>query len=337
MPQKNNSSVVNTQSQEQSDTRLTVKFRKRSNTGSALLTALFIMTLVAIVATAMSTKTQLDIYRTKLIITHDKLYLATQAVTFWAMGELNNSKNKFIKAQAQGVVSLYPPNMANIAPSVTLSGAIYDLQARYNLNNLTNRKAMMGFVNLIGATQTQLAESEKTQLTLAVSDWITSYDLARGKDNYLSYYTSQKPPYYPSHQLMSSQSELRLVKDVSAPLYLALEPFICALPESTAINLNTAPKQVLKSLSTAMNDSQLNELLSARKEKGIKDLKAIAELLKKLDIPNEQITLESGYFLSVASANSDNIHLTVYTVFKRSRDKNGKITVTILRESLNVF
>ncbi|KTD06462.1 type II secretory pathway protein LspK [Legionella gratiana] len=317
--------------------RSTAAFRKRLNTGSALLTALFIMTLVAIVATAMSTKIQLDIYRTKLILTHDKLYLAAQAETFWAMGELSNPKNKFIKANAQGVVRQYPINRENIDKTVGLSGALYDLQARYNLNNLTNRKAMMGFVNLISATMPQITEAEKTQLTLAVSDWITSYDLARGKDNYLSYYTSQKPPYYPSHQLMSSPSELRLVKEVSAPLYLALEPFISALPESTPININTAPKQVLKSLSNNINNAQLSELLKERKEKGITDLKKIAELLKKLDIANEQITLESSYFLNVASVTSDNINLTVYTLFKRNRDKKGKITVTVLRESLNIF
>ncbi|KTC93358.1 type II secretion system minor pseudopilin GspK [Legionella cincinnatiensis] len=315
----------------------TVAFHKRLNKGSALLTALFIMTLVAIVATAMSTKIQLDIYRTKLIVTHDKLYLAAQAETFWAMGELNNPKNKFIKANAQGMVSQYPLNMEHIEKTVVVSGALYDLQSRYNLNNLTNRKAMMGFVNLIGATIPQIAEAEKTQLTLAVSDWLTSYDLARGKDNYLSYYTSQKPPYYPSHQLMSSQSELRLVKDVSAPIYLALEPFICVLPETTPININTASKQVLKSLSSTIKDTQLNELLKQRKENGIKDLKKIAELLQKLDIASDQITLESSYFLNVASATSDNINLTVYSLFKRNRDKKGKITVTLLRESLNIF
>ncbi|KTD54523.1 type II secretory pathway protein LspK [Legionella sainthelensi] len=317
--------------------KLTVVCHKRLNKGSALLTALFIMTLVAIVATAMSTKIQLDIYRTKLILTHDKLYLATQAETFWAMGELNNPKNKFMKASAQGIVSQYPLNMEHIDKTVVLSGVLYDLQSRYNLNNLTNKKAMLGFVNLIGATIPQISEAEKTQLTLAVSDWLTSYDLARGKDNYLSYYTSQKPPYYPSHQLMSSQSELRLVKDVSAPIYLALEPFICALPEITPININTAPKQVLKSLSATIKDTQLNELLKQRKENGIKDLKKITELLQKLDIASDQITLESSYFLNVASATSDNINLTVYSLLKRNRDKNGKITVTLLRESLNIF
>ncbi|MCE0723971.1 MULTISPECIES: type II secretion system minor pseudopilin GspK [Legionella] len=312
-------------------------FQIKTIKGSALLTALFIMTLVAIVATAMSTKVQLDIYRTKLILTHDKIYLASQAVTFWALGELNNKNNKFAKADAQGIVSVIPHDMEHIDSTVTLRGALYDLQAQYNINNLENRKSMLGFINLIGVALPQIPEAERVKLTLAVNDWLSPYDLARGKDNYLSYYMSQKPPYYPSHQLMSSKSELRLVKDVSAPLYLALEPLITTLPESTPININTAPIKVLKSLSSSMKETQLNELLKARKENGIKDLSKVSDILKKLNIANDQITIESTYFLSIASATSDNLTLTVYTVFKRSRDKNQKISVNVLRESFNVF
>ncbi|MGL5743494.1 MAG: type II secretion system minor pseudopilin GspK [Legionella sp.] len=305
--------------------------------GSALLTALFIMTLVAIVATAMSTKVQLDIYRTKLIIVHDKLYLASQEVTFWAFGELNNGKNKFLKANVEGMISHYPLNIEHIDNAVKLTGALYDLQARYNLNNLTNKKLMMGFMNLISTVIPQTPESDKTKLTLAVNDWLSPYDLARGKENYLSYYMSQKQPYYPSHQLMSSASELRLVKGVSAPIYLALSPFITALPESTPININTAPIQVLKSLSSSKNEARFNELLDARKEKGIKEIGKISELLKKLDIPTDQITLESNYFLNVAYATNDNLNLTVYTLLKRTRDKSGKLSVSIVRQSFNVF
>lgn len=196
---------------------------------------------------------------------------------------------------------------------------------------------MIGFINLIGTAFPQNAESEKTKLTLAINDWISPYDLARGKDNYLSYYMSQKPPYYPSHQLMSSKSELRLVKDVSSPLYMALEPLITALPESTPININTASIKVLKSLSSAMKEDQLKELLQARKENGIKNLEKIAELLKKLDIANDQITLESTYFLSVATAASENLNFTVFTLLKRSKDKNEKISVSVIRESFNIF
>lgn len=310
---------------------------KKRLRGSALLTALFIMTLVAIVATAMSTKIQVDIYRTRLIVLHDKLYLASQAVAFWALGELNQDKKRYPQVDEQGMIIQYPQKMATIYPSVTISGGLYDLQARYNLNNLSNKKAVLGFVNMLGVTASHISSSEKTKLAMSINDWVSPYDLARGEDNYLSYYLNLKPPYHPSHQLMSSASELRLVKDVNAKTYMALYPFITALPEPTPVNLNTAPKQVLMSLSGAINEEKVTELISERGEKGFKNLTKVSELLKKLNIANDQITLESSYYLSVAHANSDNLNFTVYTLFKKSRDKKGKLSVNIIRESFNVF
>ena len=58
---------------------------KSGSKGSALISALFLMTLIAIVATAMSSRLQFDIYRTRLVIASDKLYLSSQYVMFWAL------------------------------------------------------------------------------------------------------------------------------------------------------------------------------------------------------------------------------------------------------------
>lgn len=305
--------------------------------GGALLTALFIMTLVAIVATAMSSRLQVDIYRTRLIINHDKLYLASQAVTFWAMSELGDTKKKFSAANSEGMVSSYPRNMGSIYPSVTLSGSIYDLQGRFNLNNLTNKKYILGFINFISATGIQMTPAEKMNLALAINNWVSPYELGVGEDNFLSYYLQQKPPYHPSRQLMVSISELRLIKDVSPKIFVALQPYITTLPDLTAININTASKQVLMSLNNTMNEQKVEEFIELRGKNGFTRLEKANSLLKKLNVANDQITLESAYFLSVAHASIENLNFTVYTLLKRNRDKKGKITVSILRESFNVF
>ena len=309
----------------------------KKSRGGALLTALFIMTLVAIVATAMSTRLQLDIYRTRLTITHEKLYLASQAVLFWAMSELNDKTKQFTKLDKQGMVAQYPKNMESIVSHIKISGGLYDLQAHFNLNNLLEKKSLPVFINLVSHTVRQLNNKEQLNLALGVQDWLTTYDLARGKDNYTSYYLSQKPPYYPSHQLMNSTSEFRLIKDVSAAVYQALEPFVTALPETTPVNINTASKKVLMSLGNGMTETQAHELIMARGENGIKDLKDIAELTKKIDLPSEQITIESKYFLNVAVVTSDEFKLTVYTLLKRSKDRQEKISVSVIRESFNSF
>ncbi len=104
--------------------------KKISATGSALLTSLFMMALVAIAATAIATRVQLDIYRARLTIQRDQLILAIQGVTFWAMDWFKDDRFSVHEKQ-----ETLPKALQNIYPPIKLKGEIYDLQARFNLNN----------------------------------------------------------------------------------------------------------------------------------------------------------------------------------------------------------
>ncbi len=305
--------------------------------GGALLTALFIMTLVAIVATAMTSRLQLDIYRTQLVINQDKLYLASQAVTFWALNELNNPKHDFNTTLPQGQVASYPASMQSLQKNIQIRGGLYDLQARFNVNNLVEKNKLLTFLHLIHQAIPKSNQNQSIQMALATLDWVSDYDPARGKDNYTAYYLAQNPAYYPSHQLMQSKSELRLVKEVSSKHYLALESFITTLPEVTPVNINTASKEVLMSLGNGISEQKINQLLEERASKPILKLNAVGELLKKIELPLDQITVQSTYFLSLASVSSEEQQLQVYTLFQRSFDKNKKLSVKIIRVSLNGF
>lgn len=311
--------------------------QNRTNKGGALLTALFIMTLVAIVATAMSTRLQVDIYKTRLSIINDRLYLASQFITFWTLSELNNKNKQFNQPNEFGMVAVLPRQLQTVYKQVQLRGSIYDLEGRYNLNNVVDKFAIQAFTNLQKQAMGNTTDIASKNLALAVNDWISVYDLNKGKDAYMAYYLKQKPPYYPSHLNMQSHSELRLVKDVSAQQYLALEPYIIALPEPTMININTASVPVLYTLGNGLNEAQVNELIAARGDKGINNVEKIAPLLKKLNIPIENIVIKSRYFLSVAEVRSEEFNLTVYTVYKRVIDQNKNIHTSIVRESINQF
>ncbi len=60
-------------------------------------------------------------------------------------------------------------------------------------------------------------------------------------------------------------------------------------------------------------------------------------ILQKLDLSREQITLESTYYLSIADTSSADLALKTYTLFKRTKDREGNITIGIIRESLNTL
>ncbi|QDP72767.1 general secretion pathway protein GspK [Legionella israelensis] len=299
--------------------------------GSALLSALFIMTLVAIAATAMTTRLQLDIYRTRLLINNDKFYLASQAVTFWAMNELNNSKNQFKSANNEGIVDFFPKKLQSIYPDFKVTGHLVDLQSKININSLVDNKTFSTFNNLLLHLLPSINSNQRRELILAIHHWISEYR-PDGANPYLSSYLKSNPPYLPAHQFMRSLSELRLVKDVNQSVYQNLFPYLTALPEKTAINIHTAPKLILMSLGNGLKESQAEEIMQSRKES---DFKNLNDLARRMSVPANQITTESNYFLSVATVTYENLKMINYSILKRSKNKKNKISVMLISETLN--
>jgi general secretion pathway protein K len=307
----------------------------QTHRGSALISALFIMTLVAIAATAMNIRVQRDIYRTHLMINSNKLYLAAQSITFWGMDTLlNQHLPAREKKKGAGLLS-YPKELEHVYPSVSMKGTLYDLQGSFNLNNLKEKRFLPIFSRLL---KTSFKNPEKIKSQIAsIQYWISPYDPERGHHDELNYYQKRWPPDIPGYQPLQSVSELRLVRGMTDTTYKNLLPYITALPEVTPINLNTASKQVLMTLGNGLTESQVIELLNARGQEGIENIQKIAVLLQKLEIPNEQITLESNYYLCIATASTPDSNLTLYTVMKRKKNQQKKMSVSIISQSIQTM
>ena len=303
--------------------------------GSALVSALFIMTLIAIAATAMSTRLRLDIYRTQLSINSDKLYLASQAVMIWTFDQLSAKDLRLVALDERGKVMDYPKKFESIYPNTILKGEVFDLQARFNLNNLQDKKYQTIFYNLLENRLPKSDTIEPRDIVEAIINWISPYQPDAGRNRYFSYYMTRKPAYYPGYQLMQDVSELRSVFGITPDIYKMLVPELTTLPEVTPLNINTASKSMLQALGSGMTDSQIEEIIRARGKKGIKDLAPISPILNLLNIPKELITLQSTYFLNVAHAWANDMHLTVYTIIKRFKNKRGEIQISVVRQQLN--
>lgn len=313
------------------------KFNGPDKNGTALISALFIMTLIAIAATAMSVRLQLDIYRTHLTILTDDLYLASQAPSFWAISQLAHAKKPFTVSDNQGKILDYPAKLMQNNPSMVIQSSLYDLQSRFNLNNLVDSKYLPFFANLLENPKLKLASAERKSIIEALRRWVSPYQPGRGNDELTRYYLQQKPPYLASNQFFQSPSESRLIRGISAANYLILADLITVLPEETPINLNTAPRLLLKGLGNGLKDSQVEKLLSARQGKGITNMANINPLLQKYAIRSEQVTIESQYFLCVTSVVHKDLSLIKYTVLKRKKNKQGKVFIQLISESLNTL
>lgn len=302
--------------------------------GSALLTALFIITLVAIVTTAMSMRLQLAIHRIRMISTTDQLHLAAEAVTFWAMDRLMDPRQS-LKVGTSKVLA-YPRNLQQIVPTIQLSGQIIDLQTRFNINNLYETNYQPIFFGLLSQLNIGTASFERKNIMDAIINWIKPLHPNDARhDEWSDRYARLSPPYLSAHLPMRNISELRLVYGITPKRYRELEPFVTALPETTAININTSSKKVLLSLGEDIKNNDLDHILNERKQKPYKDIAALTPFLEKYHIQAEALVVESHYFLVVTQAQDTEISLRTYTLLKRVKDKTGLWHVSILSKSIN--
>jgi len=308
-----------------------------SQKGAVLITALFIMTLVAIAATSMSLRLQIDIYRTNLVLNADKLYLATQASTFWAMSELKKGlaiklPKKSMKQRWRLPISF--PEQQYSYPNTRIKAELIDLQARYNLNNLVDKKAVPGFIQLLKKIVPKMNNAKALTLALAINQWLSRPKEGKVPGN--SYYLKQKPPYQMPYLLMSSISELKLIKGMTKEVYNALFPYVCVLPEKTAININTAEPPVLYTLGIDLKEQQVNKFVAERGEKGFTSREELNKLLNEMNIDDKNITINSDYFQVISKATKNAQSLISYVTLNARLSKKGKPNIIIISESLNI-
>lgn len=311
--------------------------KSRLNKGSALVTALFVITLITIIATAISVRIRNDIQTTYLIETTDRLYLAAQAVDIWAMDRLHDPKQELGKVNTKtGAILTFPSKLQAIYPGIIVTGQLFDLQGRFNLNNASDKQYQTIFYTLLRNLHIGSTSFERKELTDSLVYWLTPPKTSSNHDEWQDKYAKQKPPYFPSHMPMYHPSELRLVYGFSAQYYQKLAPYITTLPEATPINLNTVMKPLLATLGTGIKDTDIDHILQVRSSKPFKSPQELTPIIQKYHIPNEMLTVESHYFLAVATVKSQDLSMQTYVILQRQKDEeSGTWKVHILTQSIN--
>ncbi|MBX9606698.1 MAG: type II secretion system minor pseudopilin GspK [Gammaproteobacteria bacterium] len=133
----------------------------------------------------------------------------------------------------------------------------------------------------------------------AILDWLDADSETRfpnGAED--DYYMRQSPPYRAANRAFADVSELRLVRGIDAKTYEKLRKFVTVLPMTTPINLNTAPIEVLMSLSPAFDRSTAEMIEQTRR---VRPLRSVAELMALpmvagRPVVSEGLAVNSQYF-----------------------------------------
>lgn len=231
--------------------------------GVALVTALLVVSLAIIAATAMVTRFQVDMRRTGNLLNGEQAYAYAMAAESWAYVILRRDR-------ADNKLDALDEDWSTALPPIPVEGGfvngrVEDLQGRFNVNNLVGNEGGVDTIQLDYYKRLLEILDLEPALAPALQDWIdadinATFPDGAEDDEYLL----SEPPYRTGNRPLADISELRLIKGYTAEVLAVLEPHITALPDLTVINVNTATPVVLQALHAELDESDVQQLLEAR-------------------------------------------------------------------------
>jgi general secretion pathway protein K len=157
----------------------------------------------------------------------------------------------------------------------TVTISIEEESGKLNLNSATNDTGVNNPLTEV-AKRLVLNLKLSSDLVDVLMDWVDTNDQPRPGGAESSYYSTLKAPYKAKNARLDSVEELGLLKGFTPEVLAKLRPLVTVYGntdssmESTAVNLNTAPREVLLALDDAMSEDLVQRILDYRKTSVIK-------------------------------------------------------------------
>ncbi len=305
--------------------------------GVAIITAMLIVALVAVIAVALLSKGNIHVHRTENVLVRDQSSFycigAERLAALILLADTDFDVDGATDFWAQPATPL--PFEGGM-----ITGQISDRQAKFNLNSLLDgngqarapdSEQVIFFKNLLSSLGLD------PKILGYVIDWIdtdtTPYAGGGAED---ATYMLSENPYRTANQPLTDISELRLIKGFEAVQdpdpYEIIRPFVTALPElTTKINLNTAPKEILKALNPAITDNMVTTFMQDRTDAPITKVGDFAGLLPPGTVSSNStlIGVKSDYYQLETQIDFGERQL-LYTSFLK-REPPNRVT-TLMRK-----
>jgi general secretion pathway protein K len=319
--------------------------------GVALITVMLIVALIAVLATQMTARLQLQMQRTTNIGSNQQAYWYAMGAEAFAKSVLkqsfedNDEVTSLEQVWAQGE-STFPVDFGEI------TGEITDLHSCFNLNALrtddgnngqgtaksTARKA---FEELLIALNIEgVGSFEAESMADALTDWLDSDDSissAGGAED--NDYAAREFPYLAANNYLASIGELRVVEHFNVTVINKLKDYVCVLPDTNLnqVNINTIaqdkPELLVAMLGISQNDA--TQALSSREDDGFKrveDFFALQELSKAKISEDQraQFTVKSEYFKLKTNTSFNNSYFAMSSIMKVENKNNISVISRII-------
>lgn len=304
--------------------------------GVALITAMLIVALAAVIGASLLTQMNLALHRSGYIWHSEQAWQYAIGIENW-LGVILQRDAKQTDIDTLKEPWAQPVDYLPLEGGA-LAGQIIDLQSRFNLNNLAGEDPTQELQYFARLIQRVLDTDQITAQTIAAStrDWIDDDINPTGaygaEDNY---YLGLKPAYRTGNTKMVSSSEFKLLRGVTPEIYAKLAPYISTLPESTPININTAPAPVLGALAPQLDASAGEKLVAIREEQPWESVEEFLELgiLAGRKVDADQLSVTTHYFLAAGRISVGKAQIDFYSKLLRADDR----AIHVIAHSANTY
>jgi general secretion pathway protein K len=261
-----------------------------------------VVALAAMAATALMITQSTWARQSELAAAHAQAQSVVQAGADWARAVLSDDRRMSSVDHLGEPWALRLPKMS--VEGGELDGYIQDQQGLFNLNNLVRN----GKVSNVPLAQFQRLLSTlglPAELAGALADWIDAdgEPQPQGGAEDEAYMASQ-PPYLAANRPLIDLAELAMVRGFDESVRARLRPFVCALPTFTAVNVNTAPAEVLVAIMDGLDLDGARNLIASRERAYFRDRNDFARQLPKgVLVPGESISFSTDYFMATLRVN----------------------------------
>ena len=267
------------------------------NSGFALLSVIVIVMVISAAAVRLSLTEIEQITRVGWMIRADQTRLLTLSFQERALADLKQDSN--------AIDSLNEPwaqEKTLTLEDTLLEQRIVDLQGRFNINNLTTQEGRLNqsFVISLGRLF-ELTGIGREKVSLIIERMVQD----------------QRP------RSIAAVSELRGIDGFSESMFSVLSPVLTALPETTALNINTVSELGVLSLSSALTPSLAQRILRYREQTPFKTVQEFHALMAATapealqDIRSADLTTSSQWFLIETQAHDPKTPFRLFSLIRR--------------------
>jgi general secretion pathway protein K len=296
--------------------------------GAALVIAMLLAALAAAVTVALATGQER--WRSTVLHRRDQVQAEAlaQAGVQWARAVLDDARSSSIDSLNEPWALPLPPTPID---NGSIEGSIVDAQGLLNLDNL----AIEGATATLARTQltalfTQVGVA--TSLIDAIADSVRATGGARdagGGDTFHAPATSVGlTPNAPALRV----AEFAALRAMTPATMAAIRPFVTALPPPTALNVNTAPLEVLMAALPGLDSDGATALVAGRARK---PFTTIAEFRARLPrsavlVDEQALSVASSYFLVTVDARQGETQVRARALLRRALSKPASIAWQVI-------